>query len=251
MPQITNPHVQPSRFSAGESLAVPAYPITDPQTDLGKEGLAVVQEARKATQRLREIRDEHADAIRQAQLARAAYEAEVARQAREGERDADKLHALSIEVEARIREADEHTFRIAREQALSVQRAASTRASVWVWERWPELLTDELADDAHEVAEELQDALAKIEPMRQRYHEVARKVSDLVGIALHGPHADELAARLALPAEPAAPLPDAEQIEIFQRARTEPTADEVEHGFKGREVQPEQPIRTHAFTGRG
>ena len=241
MPTVTCPYGRQS-LSSG-AVALPAYPIDQPVSEIGKEGLRLVQEAREATRKLGVVRDTQQDAASRYRAARAAYEAEVQRGGQTGKPDLGREHELSLELSAAERACDPQTHQIRQQAALAEQRRLASRAQVWLWENWPAILEEELRDEAEMASAELVEAYASIQHSVDRYQSIRRRVSDLVGITLAGPHAAELSSILALGSEPQPPLPSDDGVATFIRATTsERVSDEPL-----REMPPgEEPILTRA-----
>jgi len=249
MPTVTCPYGRQS-LSSG-AVALPAYPIDQPVSEIGKEGLRLVQEAREATRKLGVVRDTQQDAASRYRAARAAYEAEVQRGGQTGKPDLGREHELSLELSAAERACDPQTHQIRQQAAISAQRAAASAASVWLWDNVIDVLDEELRDEAEAASAELTEALASIRHSVDRYNAIRQRVWQLMQITVAGEHGQELAQVLALGQEPLPPVPSDEGIAIFERARApEPPADDKPL----RETpEPDEPVLTRVetlFAGR-
>jgi len=252
---VPNPHARPSSFGSGQPGQVPQYPIDKPVSEIGAEGLKIVQEAREATRKLQVVRDAQQDAVSRYRAARAAYEAEVRRGGETGEPDLDREHELSLELSACERAADPQTHQLRQHAAIGAQRAAATAASVWLYDNLIAVLDEELREEAESASAELIEAYASIQHSVDRYNAIRQRVFELMQITVAGEHAQEWARILQLDAEPLPPLPSDEGIAIFERARQ----PDPEPSFEGRSgeddesepmlrsmPEPEEPILTRA-----
>ena len=225
---IQNPHRQESGLShVRESPAsLPALPFEKPTSDVGKQALSLHQEAREATERLRDVRDAQSEAISRYRAAEAALKAEIVRGAQEGGIDQEREHELSLELSAAERLADSETHALRYRVAVSTQRASVRAYNVFVWDHVVELLEAEIRPEAEAASAELVKALEKIAPVQERYRKIRDRAWQLAQITTVGEHAQYWAQTLALAADPAPPLPSDEGLAAFQRARQEPVTVE-------------------------
>jgi hypothetical protein len=187
-------------------------PLPEPVTDLGKEALALRKAAEDATARLDGIRESRADLARRITVARAAWEAEVMRGAREGI-DQGAEDKLSIELSALERSHNEDVFRARWRVATQTQRELTVAWRAFIWQHWSALVDGELREDAERVSAELVKALASIQPKQQAYDAVAARAWDLTRFLAHGPDMQWWATNSQLPPAPAAPLPPQELLD--------------------------------------
>ena len=207
--------VQP--FNLGASAGLPANPIPNPKTALGKEALTLYEAAKTATARIRECRDAESDAARTLAEARAALHAEVARGGRDGQ-DIDREVELARELQARQLHADADLHNRRRDAALDAQRDAVQAWVYFVRNHTRELIEGELEDVAKRVSEELIAAREQAQPAEDAYRAFREQVRELTNIVVVGPDPhtaaslgipsrDDIALKWALAPDPEPPLP--------------------------------------------
>lgn len=219
--------VQP--FSLGATDGLPANPIPNPKTALGKEALALYEAAKTATARVRECRDAEIDAARALAEARAALQAEVERGGRDGQ-ERDREVELARELQARQLHADTDLHNRRRAAALDAQRDAVQAWVYFVRRHTRALIEGELEDVARRVSEALIAAREQTQPAEDAYRAVREQVRALTNVVVVGPDPrtaaslgvpsrDDIALKWALASDPEPPLPAREVYAPARRAR--------------------------------
>jgi hypothetical protein len=136
--------------------------------------------------------------------------------------DEEREHELSMELAAAEHRAKPETHQLRHRAAVTAQRAAVRAFNVFMWDELPRLLDAEIRPEAEAASEALQEALAGIAPIQERYNAIQEKARQLAHVAAVGEHSLYWSQALKLAAEPAPPLPSDEGIATFERARTAP-----------------------------
>lgn len=218
--------VQP--FILGAPAGLPANPIPNPKTALGKEALALHEAAKTATARIRECRDAETDAARALAEARAALQAEVERAGRDGQ-DVEREVELARELEARQLHADADLHNRRRAAALDAQCDAVKAWVYFVRRHTRALIEGELEDVGKRVSEALIAAREQAQPAEDAYRAFREQVRELTNIVVVGPDPqtaaslgvpsrDDIALKWALAPDPQPPLPAREVYAPARRA---------------------------------